>query len=48
MILSQLNSEFDNDFNIMWSGAGAGNFFIEPAKLKALDFSRVWYNWDCS
>ena len=32
---------------IMWGDCGVGNFFIEPARLAAGDFSRVWYNWDC-
>lgn len=32
---------------IMWGDCGVGNFFIEPERLAAGDFSRVWYNWDC-
>ena len=37
----------DDDVWIMWGDCGVGNFFIQPERLAAGDFSRVWYNWDC-
>ena len=40
--------QIDSDNHIMWGDAGVANFFIRPEDLKRLDFSKVWYNWDCS
>mgnify|MGYP002854297007 CR=1 FL=1 len=42
--LLQIDSEATG---IMWGDMGVGNFFIEPERLKKLDFSNVMYNWDC-
>lgn len=39
--------QIDSDDDIMWGDMGVANFFIEPEKLKKLDFSNVLYNWDC-
>lgn len=48
-LLLQLDSEFGGGIDkIMWGDAGICNFFINSEKLKALDFSDVIYNWDCS
>lgn len=49
ILLFQMDSDFgkDQDYEIMWGDAGVGNFFITPDDLKALDFSKVVYNWDC-
>jgi uncharacterized protein YwqG len=38
----------DHPDDITWGDAGQGNFFISMEKLKALDFSDVWYCYDCS
>ncbi|MDE5737177.1 MAG: DUF1963 domain-containing protein [Oscillospiraceae bacterium] len=47
-LLFQLDSECwqDND-RVMWGDMGIGNFFISSENLKKLDFSDVFYNWDC-
>lgn len=50
ILLLQIDSDYErhgeaND--ICWGDAGIGNFFIKPSHLKALDFSKVLYNWDC-
>ncbi len=43
VLLFQLDS-FDD---IMWGDSGVANFFISREALKAKDFSKVMYNWDC-
>lgn len=48
VLLFQMDSEFFGDSEIMWGDMGVGNFFIEKEALKRKDFSKVWYNWDCS
>ena len=50
ILLFELDSVYDkeNDIDIMWGDMGTGSFFITRDKLKALDFSRVLYNYDCS
>lgn len=48
VLLFQMDSEFLGDDEIMWGDLGVANFFIEKEALKKNDFSRVWYNWDCS
>jgi uncharacterized protein YwqG len=45
LLLLQISHAKNAD--IMWGDAGIGNFFIEEEALKAHDFSRVLYNWDC-
>ena len=48
VLLFQMDTSDEEDgVWIMWGDCGVGNFFIEPARLAAGDFSRVWYNWDC-
>lgn len=51
ILLLQIDSDYNNgwgsEHEICWGDAGIGNFFIHPAKLQALDFSEVLYNWDC-
>lgn len=44
--LFQLDSNTNYDY-IMWGDSGIGQFFINDEKLKNLDFSDIWYNWDC-
>ncbi len=47
-LLFQMDTHDEDDgVWIMWGDCGVGNFFIEPERLAAGDFSRVWYNWDC-
>ncbi len=47
-LLFQLDTHDEDDgVLILWGDCGVGNFFIEPERLAAGDFSRVWYNWDC-
>lgn len=46
-LLLQLDTGGAGDKEIMWGDAGVGNFFIEPERLRALDFSNVVYTWDC-
>ncbi|WP_052351769.1 DUF1963 domain-containing protein [Deinococcus pimensis] len=45
VLLFQLDSE--PDLGVMWGDTGIANFFIRPDDLARLDFSRVYYNWDC-
>lgn len=40
--------QMDSEAEIMWGDCGIANWFIREADLTALDFSDVWYNWDCS
>jgi uncharacterized protein YwqG len=40
--------QIDTDKEIMWGDAGVANFFIHPDDLAKKDFSKVFYNWDCS
>ncbi len=47
VLLFQLDSGGDGDDEIMWGDCGVGNFFISEEDLKARDFSKVIYNWDC-
>lgn len=44
ILLLQIESQ--NGF-VSWDDNGVANFFINEAKLKALDFSEVMYTWDC-
>ncbi|MGN0536913.1 MAG: YwqG family protein [Acutalibacteraceae bacterium] len=43
VLLFQLDSVED----IMWGDSGVANFFISREALRAKDFSKVMYNWDC-
>ena len=49
-LLFELDSVHDNEkgIDIMWGDSGTGSFMIPRERLKALDFSRVLYNYDCS
>jgi len=47
LLLFQIDTDSNKLFEIMWGDAGIANFFIRKADLKALDFDKVWYNWDC-
>lgn len=43
-LLLQIDS--DNK-NIVWGDCGVANFFINSEKLAALDFSDIYFTWDC-
>ena len=45
LLLFQLDS--DDEIGCEWGDVGIGNFFIREAELRARDFSRVLFNWDC-
>ncbi|EDR27951.1 hypothetical protein, conserved [Entamoeba dispar SAW760] len=46
--LLQIGSICGNDLEyIMWGDAGFANFFISLEDLKACNFTRVGYSWDC-
>jgi len=47
LLLFQMDTDSNSNIDIMWGDAGIANFFIRPDDLKSLDFSKVWYNWDC-
>ncbi|MEL7298450.1 MAG: YwqG family protein [Pseudomonadota bacterium] len=47
LLLFQMDSVKEHGFDIMWGDVGVANFFIRPSDLAALNFDRVWYNWDC-
>jgi len=42
-----LQIDTDNAVDIMWGDSGVCNFFISRTDLENLDFSRVFYTWDC-
>lgn len=46
-LLFQMDSVNEHGFDIMWGDVGVANFFIRPNDLAALNFDRIWYNWDC-
>ena len=48
LLLFQMDTVIENEVNIMWGDAGVANFFIRPSDLHNLDFSKVWFSWDCS
>jgi uncharacterized protein YwqG len=39
--------QLDSDEHIFWGDTGIGHWFIREADLRALEFSRVEYYWDC-
>ncbi len=43
--LLQLDSE--PHARIQWGDMGIAHWFIREADLRARDFTRVWYHWDC-
>ncbi|VEP16969.1 conserved hypothetical protein [Hyella patelloides LEGE 07179] len=47
ILLLQIDSDSSKSINICWGDGGIGNFFIKKSALERLDFSNVWYNWDC-
>lgn len=48
ILLFQMDTDFDKESDyVMWGDSGVGNFFICEEDLKALNFDKVLYNWDC-
>lgn len=47
ILLFQIDTETNNSTYIMWGDAGIANFFIPESGLRSLDFSEVFYYWDC-
>jgi len=45
LLLFQLDS--DEMMDLMWGDMGVGHFFIRESDLRAGNFSRVRYDWDC-
>lgn len=45
IVLLQIDS--DMDAGIQWGDNGVGAFLIKPEDLAALDFSNVYFTWDC-
>ena len=45
-VLFQMDSSGNEEF-FMWGDEGIGNFFANSERLKAGDFSKILYNWDC-
>lgn len=46
-LLLQLDSEAGAEPRILWGDSGVCGFFIPGESLRRLDFSDVWYSWDC-
>lgn len=42
-----LQMDTDDEVDMMWGDSGVANFFITEEDLEKLNFSRVFYNWDC-
>lgn len=48
ILLLQIHSfEYEDDFPLMWGDLGVAHFFININDLKAKDFSKVIYSWEC-
>jgi len=39
--------QIDTDEKIMFGDCGVANLFIHPDELKAKNFKKAWFNWDC-
>ena len=48
LLLFQMDTDDEEGIDIMWGDCGVGNWFIHRDDLARQDFSRAWYNWDCS
>ena len=46
-VLFELDSIYRNDVSVEWGDCGTGAFLISSEDLRALDFSKVLYNYDC-
>jgi uncharacterized protein YwqG len=47
ILLFQIDTETNDSTHIMWGDSGIANFFIPESGLRNLDFSEVFYTWDC-
>ncbi|MBR1391634.1 MAG: DUF1963 domain-containing protein [Lachnospiraceae bacterium] len=47
VLLFELESVYKTDIDIRWGDMGTGSFLIPRDNLKARDFSKVLYNYDC-
>lgn len=47
VLLLQIDTDEVGNMGILWGDLGIANWFIRPSDLKALDFSKVIFNWDC-
>jgi uncharacterized protein YwqG len=48
VLLLQIDSDENEDGDIMFGDSGVANFFIKNEDLKKLNFKDILYNWDCS
>lgn len=49
-MLMQLGSDekfYSDGRGVMWGDCGVANFFVNSEALKAMDFSDVYFTWDC-
>lgn len=48
-LLFQIDTDYhkESKFNVMFGDCGVANFFINHKDLKKLDFTKIYYNWDC-
>lgn len=42
-----LQLDTDDSIDMMWGDAGVANFFIRKEDLLKLDFTKVYYTFDC-
>ena len=47
-LLLQIESEWNEQYSVMFGDAGVANFFINREDLANCKFDDVLYNWDCS
>lgn len=45
-LLLQIDTDMDEDNDIMWGDNGVGHFFIRDEDLAAQRFERLWFSWD--
>jgi hypothetical protein len=48
ILLLQIESEWNEQYSVMFGDAGVANFFINREDLAHCKFDDVLYNWDCS
>lgn len=46
-LLLQIDTDMDDDNDIMWGNNGVGHLFITPEDLSARRFDKLWFSWDC-
>lgn len=45
--LLQIDSDWNDNYEIMWGDAGVANFFATDEQMRTLDFTEAFYTWDC-